>query len=231
MWKQCEHWPHTRGQSSPGTLPVEGRERWSGDGGTGASPLQPPASDKTPQTRPPPRAWACVQIHCTLPPALWHPCTHQRHTRWVGDDSSHVESEDWAGTWVLQVSFPRWQAPTYREVHWGHTFTVQPVSSSKCTGCYLPPHMLLALHPTRLEMLPLWRAPGTDGKLPHCPGSRATSVPPISPTFCGKPIKWLVWAEHRGCAPSPTSGSPPMLGSCNLPPPPSPEHPGEALCT
>lgn len=80
MWKQCEHWPHTRGQSSPGTLPVEGRERWSGDGGTGASPLQPPASDKTPHTRPPPRAWACVQIHCTLPPALWHPCTHQRHT-------------------------------------------------------------------------------------------------------------------------------------------------------
>lgn len=24
MWKQCEHWPHTSGQSSPGTLPVEG---------------------------------------------------------------------------------------------------------------------------------------------------------------------------------------------------------------
>lgn len=24
MWKQCEHWPHTSGQSSPGTLPVKG---------------------------------------------------------------------------------------------------------------------------------------------------------------------------------------------------------------
>lgn len=24
MWKQCEHWPHTSGQSSPGTLPAEG---------------------------------------------------------------------------------------------------------------------------------------------------------------------------------------------------------------
>lgn len=24
MWKQCEHWPHTSGQSSPGTLPVGG---------------------------------------------------------------------------------------------------------------------------------------------------------------------------------------------------------------
>lgn len=26
MWKQCEHWPHTSGQSSPGTLPAGGRE-------------------------------------------------------------------------------------------------------------------------------------------------------------------------------------------------------------
>lgn len=24
MWKQCEHWPHTSGQSSPGTLPARG---------------------------------------------------------------------------------------------------------------------------------------------------------------------------------------------------------------
>lgn len=24
MWKQCEHWPHTSGQSSPGTLPAGG---------------------------------------------------------------------------------------------------------------------------------------------------------------------------------------------------------------
>lgn len=26
MWKQWEHWPHTRGQSSPGTLPAGGGE-------------------------------------------------------------------------------------------------------------------------------------------------------------------------------------------------------------
>lgn len=30
MWKQCEHWPHTRGQSSPGTLPARGQGRARG---------------------------------------------------------------------------------------------------------------------------------------------------------------------------------------------------------
>lgn len=38
MWKQCEHWPHTSGQSSPGTLPARGQGQGQGHGGLTDSP-------------------------------------------------------------------------------------------------------------------------------------------------------------------------------------------------
>lgn len=42
MWKQCEHWPHTSGQSSPGTLPAARTDRQPGAGAGGPEPPGPP---------------------------------------------------------------------------------------------------------------------------------------------------------------------------------------------
>lgn len=64
MWKQCEHWPHTKGQSSPGTLPAGGGEstrpvtqgsprtgqRW-GAGPLGVRHLPSPSSPRAPVCR------------------------------------------------------------------------------------------------------------------------------------------------------------------------------------